>query len=141
MGGPSSFFNDPFGTNAKQDQSKISYAQNTIKKRDELISTVSTTQDLTDADRQKFAASLNAMQPGLYNPGRDKITSYNIQQLDDLNSAITAAIEAQRKKREMADKQRALINEAPGTRLTQTVNTQTLGSSPLVTATANPGLV
>ena len=99
-------------------------------------------QDLTDADRQRFVNALSSLSAS----ERSTDTTFqskpiDSKTLDALASQVADAIALQRKKREGAEKQRALINEAPGTRLTQDVNVASLGASPLVTATANPGLV
>lgn len=137
MGGPTSFFHDPFGGNARYEQNETSRQQFLIRKRDQLTQQVQTDQDLTDADRQRFQQALSSISTSSFQNSQFK----DSQTVDDLASQIADAILAQKKKRESAEKQRALINEAPGTRLTQDVNVATLGASPLVTATANPGLV
>ena len=142
MGGPTSVFRDPFGNTARERQQATTTTQQSVARRDQLLATVRSEQDLTDADRQSFVnalASLSATERSTDTTFQSK--PIDSKTLDALASQVADAIALQRKKREGAEKQRALINEAPGTRLTQDVNVASLGASPLVTATANPGLV
>lgn len=138
MGGPNSAFNQPFAPivgfkDIKDNGPLVGDAQN---RQVDLINKVRSEADISDADREKF---LNELVTSAEQFKKDIQSNKNKVGVDqffgDIQGRFNDTVAVLRKKRLAAEKERQIQQEAPGSRISQNVNSNPIAAyaSPLTT--------